>query len=569
MSFFRFGGAIILSCFATAVMSYISMAVPIGPWIETTLVLLGMIIFSIRRYSSAQVQIADIGLATAAGGIGGILATGMGFTLPTLYFVDASLFHEWLAHPIYFILVLTLLALSAGSLGLAVAQICEHKLLIQDNMPFPIGELVQKVITAQNTFNKTISLIAGFIGTTILLYAQKCSQFIVQQIIIIQKFNWSIISFPSIILKTELIPMFVAIGFITGHLIAVPLAIGFLLKIVILDPLHYIYINPDNLIHNFFIVYFKPIINFISKLLPIGNAYTPEEFAVAFCSGMVVYGVIISFLDLPKYIKRIYNNWRVSGVDKSIFKIFLDKTRISWGQCGTALISSFILLSYFKFSYSAQIYLLVFTCFWIYQVLIIAGKMGIAPLGRFATFVMVPGMLFFNFTALQATLVATFVEIAVGVASDTLFGRKMAQLAHIDRTQIVRYQWLGLLISAACIGVIFWLIIYHFGIGPGTDLSVIKAQSRALLINSKNFDFLVLFLGLLCGYLLSIIKINPALVLGGILMPPSYSLVLIIGGLCTYLVRDKEAYYPFWSGVFAANSMWMLIQTFFKTVVCR
>ena len=47
-------------------------------------------------------------------------------------------------------------------------------------------------------------------------------------------------------------------------------------------------------------------------------------------------------------------------------------------------------LCYTQFSLFSQLYLLAFTILCTYQMLIIAGKLGIAPLGRFATFVLLP-----------------------------------------------------------------------------------------------------------------------------------------------------------------------------------
>ena len=50
------------------------------------------------------------------------------------------------------------------------------------------------------------------------------------------------------------------------------------------------------------------------------------------------------------------------------------------------------------------------------------------------------------------------------------------------------------------------------------------------------------------------------MVLGGLLMPLNITIGLVIGGLATLFVKDKEEYFPFWSGVFAANSLWMIFQ---------
>src|SRR5438132_1687559 len=125
----------LLSCFATGVMSYISMAVPIGPWIDSTIVLLAMLLFSLKQ-NGEEKRIKNIALVTAAGGIGGILATGMGFSFPALYFLDKISFGMLLENPISFCLILAGLAFSAGSLGLTIAQIFEKELIIKQDMPF-------------------------------------------------------------------------------------------------------------------------------------------------------------------------------------------------------------------------------------------------------------------------------------------------------------------------------------------------------------------------------------------------------------------------------------------------
>src|SRR5665647_44217 len=84
--------SIIFSIFSTVVMSYISMATPIGPWIAPTIALLAMLLLKLFAIKHNNVE--RVGLITTAGSIGGILATGMGFSFPTLYFVDPLLFND-------------------------------------------------------------------------------------------------------------------------------------------------------------------------------------------------------------------------------------------------------------------------------------------------------------------------------------------------------------------------------------------------------------------------------------------------------------------------------------------
>ena len=72
--------------------------------------------------------------------------------------------------------------------------------------------------------------------------------------------------------------------------------------------------------------------------------------------------------------------------------------------------------------------------------------------------------------------------------------------------------------------------------------------------NENGILFLVEF------YILKYIKLNPMLVLGGLLMPINITLGLVVGGLFALIPQEREDWYPFWSGVFASNSIWMFIR---------
>jgi hypothetical protein len=549
MNFLRLAVAVVLTFCSTAIMSYIAMATPIGPWIETTVVLAAMLIFSlfIRRMTSFEYS-ESLGLTTAAAGIGGILATGVGFSFPTLYFIDQATFKVWMANPLYFVSALGALAFAAGSCGLAIAHIFEPKFIVKEQLPFPIGELIYKMISVERQLGRALLLALGFVGTTLFLLIQRYISFIPQAIKIIPReiaLGYGI-TIPALTFSVELMPMFWAIGFITGHVIALPLLIGLVAKLFCIDPLQY---------------YYPSLVAFLwsSPVQPI----TSSDFTTAFCSGIVLYSAASSSIELPKAlyrgIKKVFSHSWIPERSETFFN------DLPWVQAGIAVGSSFAVLWYFNFSFFAQVYLLVGTFICAYQLMYIAGKIGLAPLGRFATFVLVPGLFLFTLNGVQSTIIATFVEIAGGVACDVLFGRKMAYLAGIERRRIVWYQWLGLLVSALSIGAICWLLFSTFGLGnePGA-LPVNRAVGRALLINCKNFDFFVLGMGILFGYLLTFTRVSPVLVLGGILMPLAYSLMLITGGLFTYLVKQKEDYYPLWSGIFASNSLWMVIKALLR-----
>lgn len=521
--------SIIFAAFSTAVMSYISMATPIGPWIAPTLVLALILVFKAMR---VQIKNRNIALAVVAGSVGGILATGLGFSFPTLYFLDPVLFNSWMAQPMYFAGIITCFSLVAGGFGMVLANNIEHKLLVEQDLPFPIGQLIYKMIAVQHHIRKAYELAVGFVSTFIFCALQDgffaVSSCIPKSLIINQPFAIGVWSIPCI--SFDLWPMLWAIGFIAGHMIAVPLAVGALSGPLLAGPIHRVWFS------------------YLSS----------TEFLLAFCSGMVISGTLLGFLTLPKSAMELFKKFRAGNALAGV-KFSIPLTLRTCLEYALILVSASAFLTYFNFSFVSQIYLLVFTAICTYQIAVIAGKIGLALLGRYATFVMVPAMFLFNLDFVQIVLIATFVEVVGGVATDILFGRKVGALSGISSQVMMRYQYLGILVSSLTAGVVFWYLINHFHLGS-PELFAQKAQGRQLLIHAKQFDVYVLLLGIAFGWILSKIKINPTLVFGGLLMPMNISLGLIVGGFLTRFAKDRTEWEPFWSGVFASNSIWMLLK---------
>lgn len=545
------------SFFSTAIMSYVAMATPIGPWIETTLVLLGMLLLvPLKKYISRDSS-SVLGIITASGGIGGILATACAFSIPTLYFIDKEIFNRLLESPVIFISKISLLAASAGFFGYILAHMWEDEFIEKQNLAFPIGELIYKLIYAKDKFNKAFQLGLGFISTQLLLLSQSIFK-LFPEIKLIGEFNFSIFSIPSVNTSLIDVSMFTAIGFITGHVIALPLLIGIIIKIGIIEPLYKIYPSLINL--NLF-----KFLNLASFTL------TLNDFIFAFCSGLVIQGVIQSFFKLTlKLTSQAFSNPDKNRLYSFPGQIALIKdTKMSkWLTLNNLVLITFGLflnlavLLYSEFSLISLIYLLFATAISVYQLLYIAGKFGIAPLGRFATFVMVPGIIMFGYTPEQVTFVGAFVEIASGVACDVLFGRKLAKLSGINNQEFSYFQILGLIFSSISVGIIFYLLISKFGLGyeNQSSLPVTKAAARAFFVTVQKFDLIVMLAGAIFGYILGFIGINPTLALGGVLMPVSISIMLVFGGLLTYLTKDREYWYPLLSGIFASGAIWIIVK---------
>ena len=523
--------SIFLSCFSTAVMSYVSLATPIGPWITPTLACITLLanqffIFTLQKMS----------YALCAGSIGGIIATACAFSFPTLYFLDTTLFNNWMAQPFFFCSILSIFCFIAGIFGLLIADISEKMLIKDQQLSFPIGQLVYKMIETKNNIKKAYELMFGFLITTLFLIAHNSKifarLFFTKTITIIPALRYATLSFPQITIQLDTAPMIWAIGFVTGHIIALPLSVG-ALTMLTLKPVHQL----------FFVT--------LSSI----------EFTLAFCSGIVLFMTATSLISLFQQITM--------GIKKNINTIstasLLQKIPLSFSliiETCIVIAAFFCFFSYFNVSFYAQIYLLLCSIITTYQIAAIAGRIGLALLGRFATFVMIPAMLFFNLNNIHLVLIATFVEISGGVATDVLFGRKLMELSGASPKITRLYQILGLLCSCMLIGIIFWFLIHYFKLGS-PELFAYRAQSRQLLIQAQQFNYIVMGLGALFSLLLKYINLNPMLVLGGLLMPLDITCGLIIGGILSFLSKNKEQWYPFWSGIFASNSLFMLARALF------
>ena len=525
----------IFSIFSVVVMSYVAMATPLGPWIEPTVVLCTILLFKVlpARWINHQAQSGTrlAILIVAGSSVGGIMATAMGFAFPALFFLDQGLFSSWMSDPLYFWLVSSSLTFVGSSFGLWAAHVLEDQMLVQQRLLFPIGVLAYRMILAQNQWRKAKELLVGFGGTLIFCFGQSL-KFIPRYLSLIPAQNFGLLQIPWV--RFDFFPMYWAIGFVSGHMVAIPLLVGTFAKIFLVDPMN--------------VIFFSGVSAF--------------DFMLAFGSGLIVMGTLVGVLDTPRnFFDTAHCIWTKCFVSADTCEVGVGARQFANYFSIMMAIPILIFFLYFNMPAWVLIYLLVFTLICVYQVTYIAGKIGLAQLGRFATFVMLPAIFLFPLNLVNIVFIAVFVELACGVAADVLFGLKLAQLGGVSLATVKKYQFLGILVSSVAVGIVFWALIHKFGLGS-EELFAQRAQTRALLVNVTHFNPLVVGLGVLFAYVLKQFSINPILVLSGLLMPINVSLSLVTGGLYALWSSHKEEQYPFWSGVFASHSLWMVLRAF-------
>ncbi len=538
MELFIIIAGLLFSIFATVILSYISIATMVGPWIAPTVVLLCHILLAGMRSGKKKTETLVSIQAIGAGG--GIIATGIGFAFPMLYFLDPSAFKALMANPWHFCIFFTLLCLLAGGLGLLLGNYLTKSLVDDQALPFPVSNLTTQIATSDSSSAQTSMLMAGIIGTGVLcalrdgLWSLKG---------IIKKTYYLAPSLLGKEVAFSVWPILWAIGFSVGLPITVPLVIGMIAKYAVAFPLsqHALYL-PYSL--------FQPI--------------NPETFAIPFCSGLVACELL---LQLPKLIKNIFSKKKTSHALDLYAKLqtlmtHLVMTARSWSPATIGIaclltIGTLVFLHIYNFSLSAQLLLLVFSGIATLSICTIGGKIGMIPFGRYSTFIVVPLLLLFSLSPLQATIVCVFFNIAAAAASDLLFDIKSADLVGIARSKMYRYQWIGLVGSALCIGIVLWLLFTNLELGSEA-LFAQRGKAKALLLQSLNLDTTIVFLGICFGWVLKQFKINSTMVFGGLVMPNSVTLGLLIGSLGTLLVEKQERWAPLCAGILAADSLWVM-----------
>lgn len=535
----------IFSVLSTGILLYVSLTTGLGPWIAPTLVLLASSLF---RIVSRNNQKESLVITQTIGSVGGAIAVAVGFSYPTLYFLDQSYFLALQQNPLLFSGLLGCAVLLSGFMGIWFARLISRKILDNQSYQFPVSQVIYQTIDAHDKPTPRRRMLIGFslaALTGLLRDGFRSFSAILPQRLYIGSHVW-LSNF-----VFELSPMFWAIGFIAGTSIVLPLVIGMLSKYLVVYPL----------LHH-------------ANYLPIKlfEGLTQTQFVMAFCSGIVLYQAIMGLFSYPKIIKKSFGGGWDKGrtIWRQISENFLSRTNEAAASqpqthknyniyIGAALFAFFTAFySFYGFPYTGQVLLFICTLIGVYQIMLFGARTGLAPYGRFMTFAMLPLVTIYHLSPLQITLLCLTVGVASAAGVDLLFDYKVGQLANISEEKIYRAQVWGLLITAVSIGGLFWLLCNQFQLGSAS-LIAHRGMGRALLLQSINFNTVVLLMGMLYGALLKYLRINPTLAFGGLLMPNQITIGLLFGALLRLGIKKPEQYFIGWSGVFAGESLWIFI----------
>lgn len=552
---------------ATGILLYVSLTTGLGPWLAPTIVLLaGALLRSVSGASGERLE-QELVIVQTIGSVGGAVATAIGFSLPTLYFLQPQLFTGWLANPLYFMALIGSFTLAAGWYGIWLARLFAPRLLADKKLTFPVSTVIYETILSQAQRLHARMLFFGAASTWVLTLLRDGWRGVVSPVI--QKTMYILPAPFSSIAPLQIAPVYWSVGYLAGWPIVFPLIVGLCAKYLIVLPL-------NNHAQYLPFTLFSPL--------------SQADFIFAFCSGIVVSGTLSSLLPYPrravKWVMSLRTSpqfqfgqlfgdvqlwWRQAigqfAVTSGNEAVLVDggsqgkKARIYSLFCrheGVLVLSvSFLILTYLAFPLLSQVLLLASTAVATYYLMLFAGRTGLAPYGRFMTFVMIPLFFLFALNDIHLTFLCMFVGIAGAAGADLLFDYKVARLSQVNADKIHRAQLFGLLIAALCVGAMVWLLCTQFELGSG-ELIAYRGRSRALLLSSYTFNWWVLGLGALFAQLLDRLSINSTLAFGGLLMTNDITIGLALGALCRSFFKNPEEQTPFWSGVFAGDSLWVL-----------
>lgn len=528
--------------FSSSILSYLAIATMIGPWIAPTIVLFCNITSSIlpRRWQSSQNRQQQTALIQSIGSIGGAIATGIGFSLPTLFFIDQQTFNQLLAQPLLFCASLTILCLCAGTLGLALGTLIAPTLTQNNQLPFPVSTLTSNLIDAPDNTAQSHQIIRGIALTGI--------------ITLLRDGLWK---FKSIIPKTTYFfsqylqqefaftvwPTMWAMGFVGGASLTAPLLVGIFTKYIIIYPLHHYTLHLPA-------TFFKPI--------------SLQALGIAFCTGIVLADFLVGLYSTLKKIVFPLKNPSTKKIAHHITSLINYKPQSTSHLILLVLsvLSTSTLFFYCKFSWSTQLLFFILCAIATYYICFIGCKIGLIQYGRFSAYVLIPLYLIFSLTPLQVTIIMVFFNTCAATASDLLFDLKTNAHFNISPQKTWVAQWIGLIITTLGIGIIFYLLFNNFSLGS-PDFFAQRSQGKALLLQSLHFNPFIVATGLIFGIIIKYIRLSPTMVFSGIIMPNTISIALTIGALFSLFIPKNEKYTAFCAGIFTSESLWTISRILF------
>lgn len=498
----------LFAVFSQAMMSYLVMHWSLGPWVGPIFVVVCMTLlipFISRKWFQEHAL-----MTIAAGSIGGMVGLCLGMTVPSFYFLHKTEFLHLVAKPIWFAGIISLLVFGAGSVAFLIAYIIKDHFVKENQLPFPVAQLVYDIVSIEE-YSSVHRLM--WVGVAISCAWNMCV------------FLFRIL-LRSILMQVQAIPLLVCMGFIAGHIITIPAIIGLVNRFFALDILH----------------------KYFFEHVP------GKEFLIMFCLGMLTIQIMYAVYLFFSWVQRRNDD---QAMIVQVRKRLLDRRVL---VIGVGMVSGTI-LSFFNISLYEMLFLFPILILIGINVARIVGEIGIIDIDGFVWCVLLPLLYASTISSMNLLVIALFATVCLGMIIDLMFSYKLTQLAGISYQRVVKYQILSFFVATVTAGFVMWFYAQSFD-EQSLHLFARDAQDFDALILFGSFNYKIFVCGMMVA-LLVLLSQQPLLVVIGLtLMAPTISVWLIVAGLVSYLVQDRQKLYPLWFGIYATHALWMIVWSF-------
>lgn len=502
--------AVLFCVVSTVTMTYMSLVLGVSAWVVPVITMVAMVF--LLRFEVFQAFKKEALLIITAGSVGGMIGACVATTGPS-FFLQHAQSSFWM----FFLKVIALLGV-AGLLAFVVASLLRDYLLDDLKLPFPMSQLVYQVIMKDDAKGGSELMLQG--GVTVFVWNGLLWLFSLWK-----RVNSDLWYYVPVYEYVFNIPVFVGLGFIASEVIIKPFFIGLMSQI--------------------FFGYFIRSIFF--------NALSFDRFIITFSIGILLGFLFLIALD---YIKQVYTRKKIVFTKSKWFAhafVFL-KTRIAFIFLCVTLFCYVGLMTFYALSFMEQSYILLGLVVLCLITTKIVGRVGGVQMESYVGFLVLSFLYFFKPHASTYLAVLTFSTVCLGLVIDLLFSHKLADLAKISLHTLLKYQFIGFVVSVISVTACLWYCLVVLDVKVSTDF-IQEAASHPVLLEKH---YLVFCAGLLYSLFLFFNDINLLLVISAFVNPALMTTFYIVGAIISTFFKHKKEQYPFIFGLCGIHAVWVV-----------
>lgn len=500
--------AVLISVFSMVMMGYLAMTTDLGPWIAPIFTVVVMI-FMRSLFKEEKISKNMIAVITSSS-LSGMIGMCLGLSLPSFFFIKQKTFKVLLKNPWEFSVVVGLFVIAASLYAFLLGYILHHYFLVESNRKFPMSRLVYDVL-----YNEKPSRVRFFTLVGVVV------SFVINQMIKLSSF----LSFGKLV-HFNMYPLLASIGFITGERVAVPALIGLVTRVITFRLIH-IYIP---------------------------SQMTDRSLVITFCIGMILAWFLLNMNTL--FLKKTDGYWKTHNF---LLRTFKQRWFLLWLL--VVVIVNALLLSYWELSVFFVLPILMMLMLLALYSIDILSVLGVVDIATYILFVIF-GMIYFIPTSFMTMIaVSVMATLCLGIVVDLMFSYKLAALARVDYKFVTKYQLIGVATSVICSGIFFWLMSSVFSLQPYSELAH-KTYQIEEIFKFSEYNPHILLLGVMYGFILKYLRGDLLAIVGGVLIQPEVSAILVVSGAFANMIKNREKIYPVFLGIYAGHMLWLLLGIF-------